>query len=516
MKTQKTKNHLYKIIFSYKTLGFIFLMFQISFFVSGAFWLQEYAKYFYGVSTVLSLFGVIYVLNRDVNNSFKISWIILFALFPIMGILLSFLIHSNSMSKRQWIKLDNSVKKTYKYYKQNSEVANRIKVDEPELFSCSNYLNKIGGFSTYACEKAEYFDSGEAFFEELIKQLSKANKYIFIESYIVSKGYFYDKVISILRKKAKEGVIIKFIYDGIGTIAQFDKEDITYLRNEGIDCRVFEPLKPFLSSSQNNRDHRKIFVIDGTTAFTGGVNIADEYINKINRFGHWKDSAIMIKGASVVSFTAMFLQLWDMMDPNDSDYNEFFIVEHKQPELHDGYIIPYCDNPIDNEPIGKNVYLQIINTANNYVHIMTPYLILDDDMLSSLKLAAKRGVDVKIIMPGIPDKWYAYLLAKTFYPELISSGVRIYEYTPGFVHSKIMVSDGIKAVVGTINLDFRSLYHHYECAAFLYKSSVIKDISSDCEQTLKKCTKIFIEDYKRLSVITRGIGRILRILAPLM
>lgn len=306
------------------------------------------------------------------------------------------------------------------------------------------------------------------------------------------------------------------MYDGTCTVSLLPHTYPERLKAEGIQCKVFNPIKPALSTTQNNRDHRKIVVIDGHTAFTGGINLADEYINEKERFGHWKDTAVMIKGEAVRGFTWMFLQMWDF-DVRDENYEKYLNIEVPEPkEKQSGYVIPYGDSPLDDESVGELVYMDILNTARDYVHIMTPYLILDNEMMTALTYAAKRGVDVKIIMPGIPDKPYAFALAKTYYPELLRAGVKIYQYELGFVHAKVFTSDKSKAVVGTINLDYRSLYLHFECAAFLYKVEAIEKVEEDFQETLNQCKRITMEDYKNEKIITRFGGRMLRLFAPLM
>lgn len=309
------------------------------------------------------------------------------------------------------------------------------------------------------------------------------------------------------------------MYDGMCCLMLLPYHYPEELKKRGIRCKMFSPIKPVLSTHQNNRDHRKIVVIDGHTAFTGGVNLADEYINRKVRFGHWKDTAIMLKGDAVKSFTIMFLQMWNITERSGEDFSSYLPKEpcRFQPgQEPSGFVLPYGDSPMDRERVGEQVYLDILNQAKRYVHIMTPYLILDDQMKNALIYAAKRGIDVVIIMPHIPDKKYAYLLARTYYPELIGAGVKIYEYTPGFVHAKVFVSDDEKAVVGTINLDFRSLYLHFECAAYIYRNKVVADVEKDYRETLKKCQLITLEDCSRFSWGGRRLGQLMRLIAPLM
>ena len=283
----------------------------------------------------------------------------------------------------------------------------------------------------------------------------------------------------------------------------------------GIKCKVFAPIRPFLSTHYNYRDHRKILVVDGNVAFTGGINLADEYINEKEVYGHWKDAAIMIQGESVDSFTLMFLQMWNMNEENRSYITDLYKSKPLK-EIEKGYVLPFGDAPLDNDKVGEMIYMDILDRADEYVHIMTPYLILDGEMVGSLQFAARRGVDVKIIMPHIPDKKVVFAQSRSHYKELINCGVKIYEYTPGFVHSKIFVSDGIKAVVGTINLDYRSLYHHFECAIYMEGVSSIVDIERDFDETLKLCQRVTLEDIKKYNIFMTLIGKVLKPFAPLM
>mgnify|MGYP002513473312 CR=1 FL=1 len=286
------------------------------------------------------------------------------------------------------------------------------------------------------------------------------------------------------------------------------------LREMGIECAVFNPFRPLLTFKQNNRDHRKILVIDGHTAFTGGINMADEYINHTVKYGHWKDTAVMLKGDAVKNFTLMFLQMWSL-DEKEYDITRY-LEYNTYPVESKGYVIPYGDCPLDDDKLGEHVYMDMLNRSHKYVHIMTPYLILDGELETAIKFAAERGVDVSLILPGIPDKKSAYVLAKTHFKSLIESGVNIYEYEPGFVHAKVCVSDDESAVVGTINLDYRSLYHHFECATYLYDMPVVMDIKKDISETLKLCQEVHLEDLKKQKLSMVIIGKVLKVLAPLM
>ena len=287
------------------------------------------------------------------------------------------------------------------------------------------------------------------------------------------------------------------------------------IKKMGIQCKMFSPILPVLSTHYNNRDHRKILVIDGKVGFTGGVNIGDEYINRRSPFGHWKDTAIMLEGDGVEGLTQMFLQMWNVTEKCE-DFGKYLQKENCGIQDDSGFILPFGDSPFDRELIGETVYMDIINRAEDYVHIMTPYLIIDHEMETALCYAAKRGVDVKLILPHIPDKKMPFALAKTHYPQLLKAGVRIFEYTPGFVHAKVFSSDGRKAVVGTINLDYRSLYLHFECGAFLFDLPVIEKIDKDFEHTLAECQEMTMADYRKGSIMQKIYGKALKLLAPLM
>ena len=327
----------------------------------------------------------------------------------------------------------------------------------------------------------------------------------------------WGRILDVLTRKVNEGVEVRVMYDGMCEISTLPPGYFKLLEAQGIHAKAFSPIVPIVSSHYNYRDHRKILVIDGKVAFNGGVNLADEYINRIVRFGHWKDTAVMIKGPAARSFALMFLQMWNMKPDSDlADYEKWLSLPSGVEEDAKGYVMPYCDCPLDEYKAGEAVYIDILYRATDYVHIMSPYLILDGELETALCFAAQRGVDVKLILPGIPDKKVAYALAKTHYKALRKAGVKIYEYTPGFVHAKVFVSDDIKAVVGTINLDYRSLYHHFECATYMYKTDCIADIEKDFQETLKKCRTVTSESIKKEKLYYKLVGGLAKMISPLM
>ena len=491
----------------------IILVIQICAFIALTLWLKEYSGYILEVLYLLGAILVIYEINRPSEPSFKYAWIVLITVLPIFGGLLYIYTHLNvitkSISKRTNIIIDE----TKRYFFQDENIIKELENDS-NLAGFSNYIYNFAGYPTYKNTTVEYFPLGEDKFEKMKEELEKAEKFIFLEYFIVNvKSTMWLEILDILKRKAAEGVEIRFMHDAMGSLTMFPPDYCEELGNVGIKCKIFKRVTPLLSTYQNNRDHRKILVIDGHTAFTGGINIADEYINKDIRFGHWKDTAVMVKGDAAISFTVMFLQMWNISEKENESYDDYIV---KQSVDADGYVIPYADSPIDNEFIGERVYLDIINRATKYVHIMTPYLVISYEMQEALEYAAKRGVDVRIIMPHIPDKPYALWLARSYYRKLIMSGVRIFEYDDGFVHAKVTTSDDDKAVVGTINYDYRSLYLNYECALFMYKVPQIEDVEQDYQNTENLCSEITIETYKNFNIFGRIFGMCIRLFAPLI
>ncbi|MDE6607270.1 MAG: cardiolipin synthase, partial [Lachnospiraceae bacterium] len=374
---------------------------------------------------------------------------------------------------------------------------------------------RSGCHPVYEKPAVTYFPVGEDKFAEMLKQLNAAKHFIFLEYFIVEEGMMWGRVLEILARKAAEGVEVRVMYDGFCEFALLPHDYPKRLKALGIQCKMFAPITPFVSTHYNYRDHRKILVIDGHTAFNGGVNLADEYINHKTRFGHWKDTAVMVKGEAVRSFTLMFLQMWGV-DEKTFEYGKFLSFPAFPVESAGGYVIPYGDCPLDDDRVGERVYMDILNRATYYVHIMTPYLILDEEMETALKFAAERGVEVVLLLPGIPDKKIPYALAKGHYTSLLESGVKIYEYTPGFVHAKVFVSDMREAVVGTINLDYRSLYHHFECATYMYGADCIPDIEADFQETLAKCRQVTKETVKKEKWTVKMAGCLMKVAAPLL
>lgn len=478
-------------------------------------WLKEYSLYVYGGFVALGMLVVVHIFNSAENPDFKLVWMLPIVIFPVFGALFYLYIYIQPGARVLYQRLQYLSRYTKQYVTQKESVKKELKGKNPQMGCLASYLMEYANSPVYDHTISRYFPLGDDQFPVMLTELQKARKFIFLEYFILEEGYLWETVLEILRCKVKEGVEVRVMYDGMCVLALMPAFYPKILEKEGIRCKMFAPIKPVFSTHYNNRDHRKILVIDGKVAFTGGTNLADEYINRKERFGHWKDTAVMIKGEAAERFTYMFLEMWDVTERKEENYEQYRTPADMQVP-NDGYVIPYDVIPYGNERVGKQIYLDILNTAQRYVHIMTPYLIPDYEMIKALTYAAKRGVEVSIIMPHIPDKKYAFALAKTYYNELLDAGVEIYEYIPGFVHAKVFVSDDEKAVVGTVNLDYRSLYHHFEDGVLFYQNTQIPYIEQDFRETRRKCVKIAISDYKRLPLLTRIEGKVLRIIAPLM
>lgn len=514
--TQKAKHSFMQVIFSRAVVMSSLVILQIILFVTIINYLSAYDAPIYMAMTLLSMFVVIRIINQKGNPAFKLAWVVPIMGLPIVGASFYLFCKTQQQPRRMKNKLQDEWIKVRPFMKQDQLAVKELRVAKPANANLAYFLSNRLGYPVHRNTKVSYFPFGEDKLEALLCELKKAKEYIFMEYFIVEESSMWDNIREVLEEKVKEGVEVRFMYDGMCSIEMLPHNYPKILKGKGIKCKVFSPVLPIMSTYQNNRDHRKITVVDGKVAFTGGINLGDEYINKKERFGHWKDTAIMLEGEAVQSLTMMFLQMWNINEKREEDFAKYTSEKEDmvKPEL--GFVLPYGDSPFDDENVGEEVYLHILQHAQKYVHIMTPYLILDNEMLTNLTHAAKSGIEVIIIMPGIPDKWYAYALAKTYYEELIEAGVQIYEYTPGFVHAKMFISDNDTAVVGTINLDYRSLYLNFECGAFIYKNRVVGAIEKDFQETLQVCKKVTLIEVKERSFKMKAVGNVLRIIAPLM
>ena len=505
-----------KIIFNRLFIVIFILLLQILALVTMILKFNSYFVYFYIFCILLSLLVLLHVINNKSNPSYKIAWIIPILVFPIFGGLFYIFFGGNKINNRTRKKMQ-IIKTKMQSIDFNETALEKLKEENLRAFKQANYIQKSSKLPIYNNIHTEYYKIGEEYFESLKKELLKAKHYIFLEFFIIEEGYMWNSILNILIEKVKEGVDVRVMYDDMGCIMTLPYKYSKKLEQFGIKTCVFNPFIPVLSSRMNNRNHRKIVIIDGYTGFTGGINLADEYINIYPKHGHWKDSAIMLKGEAVSNLTIMFLSMWDYSKKIDEDYKKFIPkIFPKEKTNKVGYVLPYNDSPLDEEGIGENVYLNMINNADEYIYIMTPYLIIDNEMITALTLASKSGVDVKILVPGIPDKKIVNEVTKSYYEILIQSGVKIYEYNQGFVHSKNFIVDDKYATVGTINLDYRSLYLHFECGVWLYNNTTIFDIKKDFEETIEKSKEITLDSCKKISKSRKLLRAILKVFAPLL
>ncbi len=506
-----------RLFYSNKFFALLMLLIQIAVFIAMFIWISDYSKVLIGLTTLLSAVMIVLEVNRDEEPTFKMTWITLIAIVPVFGVLFYLFTRTRTITRNISDDYHSAQDINKKYMTAGEDVMKQLALESRREYAFASYLSRYGGSPVYSNTSVQYYSIGERMFEDIKRELQKAEKFIFMEFFIINyTSRMWREILEILRQKAKAGVEVRIIYDAMGCVTTLPRHYDETLARYGIKCRVFSPIVPLMSTHQNNRDHRKIIVVDGETSFCGGINIADEYINEKIRFGHWKDTGFMLRGAAVAGFTSMFLNMWNIYGADTEDGGKYITASAENRAGEEGFIVPFGDTPLDNIYIGKRAYIHNLDNASDYVYIMTPYLVIDDEMYESMKYAAQRGVDVKIIMPHIPDKPYAFYLARTYYKALIKEGISIYEYTPGFVHAKMSVSDGRRAIVGTINHDYRSLYLHYECAAYMLDTPAVIDIERDFKDTLSKCSKITLDDIKHFNIFTRIIGHVTRLLAPLL
>ena len=509
------KKGLIHLIFSRFFIIVVLLILQILMTISFYAWLKDLFPYFSAFITVFTICGVVYLFNSGMDSAARLTWMFIIAILPITGVAFLAFTKTNIGHRKIRDRVNKMIVQTSDALKQPEGVLEKLETDVSGTDDLVKYLNRSGCFPVYDKTEVTYFPLGEDMFAAMLEELAKAEKFIFMEYFIIDEGYMWGRILQLLVEKARSGVDVRVMYDGMLEVSTLPDDYCRLLQEHGISAKAFSPIRPIVSSHYNYRDHRKILVIDGKTAFNGGINLADEYINRIERFGHWKDVGVMLKGDAVSSFTLMFLQMWNTSE-KEPVFEPWLSVPDELPASPSGFVVPYGDCPLDDDKVGEAVYMDILNRAIDYVHIMTPYLILDGELETALKYAAQRGIDVKLILPGIPDKKVAYALAKAHYRRLIQAGVKIYEYTPGFVHAKVVVSDNQKAVVGTINLDYRSLYHHFECATYMYQTACISEIERDFQETLGKCRTVTPESIRGEKFFYKAAGSLLQFIAPLM
>lgn len=515
IKDKHGKEIIKKILFSRVVLTFLMLLIQILIFLLFVLQLSSYIEYYFAGSVLFSTAFMIYLSNCRGKNEFKIAWLVPLVIFPLFGIGAYILTHTNRGGRKVRRQLSQIRSETETFLPDFSEHF-QVLENNPEIQGLGNYLLKYGKFLPHTNNKITYFPNGEEFFPDLFNNLKKAKKFIFIEFFILNVDESWILLLELLEQKASEGVEIRLMYDGLGSIMASTSSYQKYLQSRGINTHIFLPLIPIFSTQLNNRDHRKIVIIDGEVAYTGGVNLSNEYFNEDHkRFKYWKDNAIKIEGSAIQNLTTMFLQTWNIQTKVKDDFKKYMNISYKS-YTETGLVIPYGDDAYNQEDIAENVYLYIIQNAKTYLHITTPYVVIDNQMQDALIFAAKRGIEVSIIVPSVPDHLITFCIGKTFLKTLVENGIHIYLYQKGFIHAKTFISDDKIATVGSVNLDYRSFYHHFECGAVMYDSPVISDIEYDFEQTLNDCVEMKLEDYKKIPARQRMLGRVFRIFAPLM
>lgn len=496
----------------------LLIIIQFALFLVTLYYFESYSIYFHYFTIALSYFLVIHILNKAEDTSYKLPWLIVVLMFPLAGSVAYLIFGSIVLPKKLVRKIQSENDKLSALVYSNKESYDKLKIDNSFVYGQATFISKSSKNSLSCNSKIEYYKCGEELFEKIKEELRKAKKYIFIEYFIISEGKMWSEIYEILKDKAKLGLDIRVMFDDVGSIKTMRNAFVRELEKVGIKCNRFNPFRPIASVVHNNRNHRKQIIIDGVVGISGGINIADEYINEINRFGYWKDNGFIIRGESVSNMLAMFLRSWNLYYKNkDKEYECLF--PNKYPVYEEaGYSLMFGDapRPIDNVHIGENAYLNIINQAKETLYITSPYLVVNNYMINALINASLRGVDVRIILPHIPDKKTIFMLSRSNYFELVKNNVKVYEFTPGFIHSKMVLCDNEIAILGTINFDYRSFIHHFECACFMYKVDCVKEMYEDFNNTISSSEEITIDKIKKPGLIKRTFLAILKFFAPLL
>jgi len=473
--------------------------------------LNRYSTYISLITGMIASLAVLRLYSKDTNSAYKLPWIMILIAFPVMGLSLYLLTEASLSTKGIRRRMQTIREKTAGYLKQKTAVLTDLEAKDPAVANQFRYISQFEKSPVHANTSVTYFPHGSLVFEKLKNDLEKAKKFIFMEYFIIEDGTCFNEVREILVRKARAGVDVRLMYDDIGSIGLVNWRYARQLNRDGIRCQVFNPALPVLSLFMNHRDHRKITVIDGKVGYTGGYNLADEYFGLRFPYGLWKDTGIRLEGEAVRNLTATFLELWALTSREGEDFGKFLEVSHLVPAS--GYVQPFGDSPMDREHSAENTYINLISCAKRYVWLMTPYLIITDELRRTMELAAKRGVDVRILTPGIPDKKAVYAVTRSYYADLVRSGVRVFEYAPGFLHAKQCICDGELAMIGTSNLDFRSLYLHFENDVLLYGCEAVTAMEADFRETMEACREVTGQYRSRF---LRYWQCILRLFAPLL
>lgn len=522
----KKLRKLIKLLTSRVLIIAFLILIQIAIMIITINYLSEYYTVIQFIFQLLNIAVILFIINKRDNPAYKLAWIIPMVMFPIPSTILYIMLGGNRSTVKFISQLHSVAVETKNSLTQEESISQELSTISSNSSKQSYYINKTAGFPVYKDTYTEYYPTGESFFEAIILELKKAKQYIFIEFFIIEEGVMWDTILSILKQKVQEGVDVRVLYDDMGCLFTLPPKYYEEVRKSGIKCVVFNKFMPLVSIRHNHRDHRKIVVIDGHTGFTGGCNLADEYINGYEKHGKWKDCMVMLRGSAVYTLNVMFLQTWKYYSKEDYEedidlkkYNVCVVDKDIYKQIQSsqsGFVQPYGDSPVDGELVGQSVYLNMINSAKKYIYITTPYFVVGDEVITALTVASKSGVDIKIILPYIPDKAYVHTITRSHYNELIEAGIEVYEYTPGFIHSKTVVVDDQVCTIGTINFDYRSLYLHFECGVWMYKTDTVMQVKKDFIDTMKDCKQIKDEDLKNTKWIVHFARSILKIFSPLM
>ncbi len=508
---------MFKQVFNRLTTFAVLILLQVILLVVVVFRLSSYGPVIYGGLEFLSIVIVIWVMVKNINPIYKLAWCVAILLFPLTGGVFYLLWGNKRLPKKVREKAGIFSARYLKDEVRDARMLSALAGENNQLGTIATYVDEVAGFPIWSNTEMEYYAVGESMYVRMLEELRLANSYIFMEYFIIKEGIMWNSILSILKEKAAAGVRVLLIYDDVGCINTLPADYDKTLRDFGIRATVFNPMRPRANAILNYRDHRKITVIDGKVAFCGGANLADEYINEIERFGHWKDTAAMIRGEGVWNLTETFLRLWNFEVSDPAELEDILSYRHDIISAKpNGYVQPFSDSPLDEENVSENFFLNVINKATDYVYITTPYLVIANELQTALCLAAKNGVDVRLITPGIPDKKYVYSVTQSYYPSLLASGVRIYEYSPGFLHAKTVLSDDQVGLIGTVNMDYRSFYFHFECGIIFYNTSILQDIKDDLIKTMDISREITLAEAKATPLPKRMIRMLLKVFSPLM
>ena len=494
----------------------ILLMLQVLIIFFSVYFLRQYSAFIYTLLEFACMVTIIALINKNDDQVYRFSWAMIVAVFSVSGLLMYFMWGRYSKSKKIKSQIASIKERLGNEDLQAEDAAGRLKEHFPSYERYCTYLEREG-FPVFTNTDVKYLPLGEEKFKSLFEDLEKAEKFIFLEYFIVFQGKIFERLYEILRRKAGEGVEVRFMFDDAGSIFTTSRQFVSRFKEDRIEYRIFNPLHRYVDKLYlNYRNHQKIAVIDGNIAYTGGINIGDEYANLYEKHGHWKDTAIRIEGEGAWGLTRIFLQMWEFSGKG-KPAGGFGIYHPRIKATGEGFVQPFADGPSNNpRNPAETIYRQIIANARDYVYVTTPYLILDEVLIKTLVTAAQSGVDVRIVTPRVFDHWYTKYATHSYYESLLAEGVRIFEYTPGFMHAKMILSDGSNAVVGSINLDYRSLFLHYECGVWICGMPAVKEIEQDMRKTFDQSYEITLEEWKRRPWHHKVLELIMRIFAPII